>query len=390
MQFFIPKNINSVLKALNSAGFDAFLVGGCVRDMLMGIPPHDFDITTNALPTEVEALFEKTISTGIKHGTVTIISDSAPVEVTTFRTESGYTDSRRPDKVEFVSDIKYDLSRRDFTVNAMAYNEYDGLIDLFGGKADLENKLLKAVGDPEVRFCEDALRILRLYRFSSVLGFKIEKNTELGAIKFAQKLKNVSAERIFTEISKAVCGDNPEALAPFINSGGLKFLGIDFCKDLNLLKGLTKKSELRLFAFLYLTRCDIKAVLDSLKASNYEKKYCLALMELSEGKMPESKAEIKEILRNFGENEFLDYLEFSKVVLKNPTDTLKALFDEIIKNAEPYLISHLKVDGNDLKALGFSGKEIKITLDRLIFEASKNPPINKKESLIKLVLEKGN
>lgn len=387
MQFFIPKNIKFVLDTLHKSGYDAFLVGGCVRDILLGNTPHDFDITTSALPQEVESLFERTVSTGIKHGTVTVITDGTPVEVTTFRTESGYSDCRRPDKVEFVTDVKYDLSRRDFTVNAMAYNEYDGLIDLFGGKSDLENKMLKAVGNPEERFKEDALRILRLYRFAAVLGFRIENSTQNGAIKFIDSLKSVSAERIFTELSKAVCGNNPEALAPFIKAGGLEFLNIVNSENLSLLKLLNKKSELRLFAFLHLTNADIKYTLDYLKASNSDKKYCFTLFELIKIKIPKSKTEIKELLRNFGKEEFLDYLEFSATVLGKEIKTAKALFDEILSRNEPYLISHLALDGNDLKDLNICGKEIKNTLDFLICEVSKNPSLNSKENLINLILK---
>jgi tRNA nucleotidyltransferase (CCA-adding enzyme) len=390
MQFFIPKNIKFVLDTLHKSGYSAFLVGGCVRDMLLGNTPHDFDITTSALPHEVESLFERTVSTGIKHGTITVITDGTPVEVTTFRTESGYSDCRRPDKVEFVTDIKYDLSRRDFTVNAMAYNEYDGLIDLFGGKADLKNGVLKAVGDVEKRFEEDALRILRLYRFASVLSFKIDPLTEKGAIKFIDSLKNVSPERIFTELIKAVCGDNTHALTPFIKSGGLKFLNIENCENLNQLSRLNKSSALRLFSFLYLCKADVKGSLDYLKASNYEKKYCLNLLELSKSELPKTKSEIKGILRKFGREVYLDYLTFTSAILNEETKIQRELFGEIEKNGEPYLIGHLSVDGNDLKALNIQGKEISDTLNLLVLEVSKNPTLNTKENLINLCLEKRN
>ena len=196
MRFSIPSKIEYVLSVLHNAGHKAYIVGGCVRDLLCGKEPHDFDITTSALPQEVSALFEKTVETGIKHGTVTVIIDRTPIEVTTFRTEGAYINHRRPDSVSFVSAVDEDLSRRDFTVNAMCYNHSEGLIDLFGGKADIENRILRAVGEPKARFCEDALRILRLFRFAATLGFSIEEKTLSAAIECAPFLKSISAERI--------------------------------------------------------------------------------------------------------------------------------------------------------------------------------------------------
>jgi len=211
--FEIPQAQEFIINRLAQNGHKAYIVGGCVRDILLGKTPDDYDITTSATPQEIITLFEKTIPTGIKHGTVTVVVDGTAVEVTTFRTENGYTDNRRPDEVNFVSDIKEDLSRRDFTINAMAYNKQEGLIDLFDGRADLENKILRTVGNSEKRFKEDALRILRLFRFASVLGFQIEESTLHSAIENAHLLENVSRERIFTELKKAIKGENFEGHA---------------------------------------------------------------------------------------------------------------------------------------------------------------------------------
>ena len=203
--FKIPKKIEYVLKTLNKNGFEAFIVGGCVRDMLLGKTPSDFDITTSALPTDIEHLFEKTVPTGIKHGTVTVIIDNSPIEVTTFRCDGDYNDNRHPEKIEFVSDIKEDLARRDFTVNALAYNEAVGLVDFYNGQDDLRNKILKAVGNPNKRFEEDALRILRLFRFSSVLDFSIEENTLNAALAKGHLLKNrkLLEDYFFQALAKA-------------------------------------------------------------------------------------------------------------------------------------------------------------------------------------------
>ena len=219
----IPEKIKFVLRTLTQNGYEAYIVGGCVRDSLLGITPSDYDVTTSAKPEEILGLFDKTVPTGLKHGTVTVIIENEPIEVTTFRTEGEYKDFRHPQNVEFVTDLREDLSRRDFTVNAVAYNETVGLVDLFGGLSDLENKILRSVGDSDKRFKEDALRILRLFRFASQLEFTPEEKTLKSALKLQNGLKNISKERIFSEIVKAVNGKNPKAILPLINSGGLEF-----------------------------------------------------------------------------------------------------------------------------------------------------------------------
>ena len=173
----IPNNVQFIIDTFYKNNYEAFMVGGCVRDCLLGLTPKDYDITTSALPNITESLFEKTIPTGIKHGTITVVLDNENLEVTTYRTEGNYLDNRHPESVEFVSNIKEDLSRRDFTVNALAYNNKEGLIDYFNGIDDIKNKTIKAVGDPNKRFQEDALRMLRAIRFSCQLAFKIDDST---------------------------------------------------------------------------------------------------------------------------------------------------------------------------------------------------------------------
>ena len=198
----IPNNVQFIIDTFYKNNYEAFMVGGCVRDCLLGLTPKDYDITTSALPNITESLFEKTIPTGIKHGTITVVLDNENLEVTTYRTEGNYLDNRHPESVEFVSNIKEDLSRRDFTVNALAYNNKEGLIDYFNGIDDIKNKTIKAVGDPNKRFQEDALRMLRAIRFSCQLGFKIDDST-YAAIKSNYKLiKNISIERIRDELCK--------------------------------------------------------------------------------------------------------------------------------------------------------------------------------------------
>lgn len=208
----ISDSAKKIINTLIANGYSAYVVGGFVRDHFLGIPDSDTDIATSALPCEVEKILSskniKVVETGLKHGTVTAVIDKTPFEITTFRTDGEYKDSRHPQNVEFVSDIEQDLKRRDFTVNAMAYNEEQGIIDLFGGVEDIKNKIIRAVGDPDKRFKEDALRIMRALRFSSVLGFTIEQNTKKAIFDNMLLLKNISAERIFAELKKLLCGKN--------------------------------------------------------------------------------------------------------------------------------------------------------------------------------------
>ena len=211
---FLPEKVKKIISMLEDSGFEAFAVGGCVRDSLLGKEPTDYDITTSALPEETKEVFknEHIIETGIKHGTVTVLMESEPFEITTFRIDKDYLDNRRPEKVLFTRSLEEDLARRDFTINAMAYSEKTGLIDVFGGASDLEHGIIRTVGDANARFNEDALRIMRALRFSSVLGFEIEEKTAFSVFKNRKLLKNISAERIFSELKKLICGKDAQSV----------------------------------------------------------------------------------------------------------------------------------------------------------------------------------
>ena len=204
----LSKAAEKAIFMLEKAGFKAFAVGGCVRDFLLGKKPTDFDITASALPEETKAVFknEPVIETGIKHGTVTVLMEGEPLEITTFRIDKNYSDNRHPKEVLFTRSLSEDLSRRDFTINALAFSQNTGIIDLFGGVSDLEHGIIRTVGNPDKRFGEDALRIMRALRFAAVLGFEIEEKTALSIKKNCALLKNISAERVFLELSKLLCG----------------------------------------------------------------------------------------------------------------------------------------------------------------------------------------
>lgn len=212
MKLSIPPKVSEILDILRSRGYEAYAVGGCVRDSILARTPDDWDITTSARPEEVKRLFRRTVDTGLQHGTVTVLLGSEGFEVTTYRLDGEYEDSRHPKEVTFTSSLEEDLKRRDFTINAMAYNQEEGLIDLFGGMRDLQKKVVRAVGDPKERFTEDALRIMRAVRFSAQLGFSIERDTYEALSELAVNLRQISAERIQTELIKLLVSGHPEYL----------------------------------------------------------------------------------------------------------------------------------------------------------------------------------
>ncbi len=380
---FLPSDTEYIIETLQKNGYEAYAVGGCVRDMLNGDTPHDFDITTSAEPETVISLFEKTVPTGIKHGTVTVIINGVPNEVTTYRTDGEYRDHRRPDSVIFVKSLREDLARRDFTVNAIAYNKKDGLKDFFGGKEDIQNRILRAVGEPERRFYEDALRILRLFRFSSVLGFNIEENTLKAALEYAPTLKNVSAERIYSELLKTVCGKNPAALKPLTDIGGLKFSGLTAAPDYGILP-LLNSADTKLFAFLYSGGADVTAALDFLKVPNKTKKNARDMLTLLNMPFPTTKPGIKEMLYLTSPLSVENYFNY-KVAYGENCENARNMLSEIIKNAEPYKISDLKIRGEDLKKLGISGREVGDTLEALRRLIINDPTLNTKKRLTEAI-----
>ena len=380
---FLPSDTEYIIETLQKNGYEAFAVGGCVRDMLNGDTPHDFDITTSAEPETVMSLFEKTVPTGIKHGTVTVIINGVPNEVTTYRTDGEYRDHRRPDSVIFVKSLREDLARRDFTVNAMAYNQKDGLKDFFGGRKDIENRILRAVGEPGRRFYEDALRIMRLFRFSSVLGFDIEENTLKAALEYAPTLKSVSAERIYSELLKTLCGKNPAALKPLTDIGGLGFLGVNTSPDYGILP-LLGSADTKLFAFLYSGGAEVTAALDFLRVPNKTKKAAQDMLTLLNMPFPKTKPEIKEMLYLTSPPSAENYFDYRSAYGKDCA-AARDMLTEIIKNGEPYRISDLKIGGRDLKKCGISGRAIGETLEKLRRSVLKNPELNTHSELIKAV-----
>ena len=384
----IPQNIKKIISVLENAGYEAYIVGGAVRDYLLGKKPEDFDITTSCPPEKIITLFDKTIPTGIKHGTVTVVAEDTLCEVTTYRIDGEYHTNRAPESVTFTGNLPDDLSRRDFTINAMAYNEKDGLVDLFSGHIDLNTGIIKTVGEAEKRFCEDALRILRAVRFACQLGFRIENKTRCAAIKLSERLDSISGERIFTELSKALLSDNLSELEYFINNGGLKSIGINSATALNSINMLPKTLYLRFFAFLMLNDADFKKTVQRLKFSNNLCEQIEKLYRLSTFGNSFNRVTLKQMLNVAKYDIVLSYLTFTHSIRSIDTTNDINLLKDVIQKNEPYCISMLDISGDDIAQLGFNGKEIGKVLSFLLNECIVSPTLNRKKILIKLIESK--
>lgn len=285
----VPKPVMDCCSTLRNAGYEAYPVGGCVRDLLLGRAPGDWDVTTSARPESVQALFERTIPTGIRHGTVTVLCGDAAIEVTTFRKESKYGDSRHPDHVTFDTDLVGDLSRRDFSINAMALGEDGQVIDPYGGMQDLEHKMIRAVGEPIKRFSEDALRILRGIRFAAQLGFEIEKETASAMERYAGLTDKVAAERIKVEVEKILCSPTPRWIGRVVELGMLDRFWNEWKEcDWNRLNAAAPTPEERWRTFCGMTDFPITnlPVERAIKmAVNYPERINVKLLTLSGGEI---------------------------------------------------------------------------------------------------------
>ncbi len=367
-------NTNNLINLLQSNGFSAYAVGGCVRDSIMGKEITDVDITTSALPQQVKEVFSnfKTIDTGIQHGTVTVIANGTPYEITTFRTEDTYTDSRHPDNVLFVSDIKTDLSRRDFTMNAIAYNEKEGIVDPFNGIADIKNRVIRTVGNPFHRFQEDALRILRALRFSSVLGFEIEEETAKAINNLAHTVNKVSPERIYVEIKKLICGKNAyDVVKKFIPA--LREI-IPINDDISCLSHLPNDFPMRL---TYLCGNSTADVLKKLRADNNTKRLCKLVSESSP--IPNDETQLKFYISALGREDASYVIKYRKAVFGEDKSDLCE------KNLNQNLclsVGELAINGDDILTLGIQGKLISKAQKYLLSSVIKGELENKREVLL--------
>lgn len=384
----LPHNVEYIISTLEAAGYEAFVVGGCVRDIIRGTAPKDWDIATSAVPAETKALFSHTVDTGIKHGTVTVLRGKEHCEVTTYRIDGDYLDNRRPETVTFANKIEEDLSRRDFTINAIAYNPGRGFIDPFGGYGDIENGVIRCVGDAKTRFGEDALRMLRAIRFAAVLGFSVD-NEALNAIaELKSNLVNVSAERIREELVKLLCGAYPKAAKLLETTGILKYVlcGNTYGGDLDTVLRWAEREnyDATMRISLFLLNSDCKKILCDLRFDNKTIKLVSLFCELIPKKIPKCRYEIKKILRIISIGNFEKLVELKKIAKPSPfLDEIRLEARDIIAKGECFTLCDLAVNGNDLANAGIPpGKTMGDTLEKLLDAVMREPSINKKEILL--------
>ena len=395
MNIKIPKEVENVLNILHENGFEAYVVGGCVRDSIMGKIPSDWDVATSAKPDQILLCFNnrKTIETGLKHGTVTVVINKMQIEITTYRIDGEYSDNRRPDEVLFTDKIKLDLRRRDFTINALAYNK-SGIIDLFGGLDDINNKFIKCVGAAGERFNEDGLRILRALRFASVLNFDIEENTSSSIFRNKALLNNISMERINIEFSKLIMGSNyrkilieyREVIEVFLPE--IQVLTEDeFKYRLNAMKVLNSLT-LRLAVFLYNTDATDK-ILMNLKYDNKTIKTVKILVENINGRINHDPVNVKRWLNKINYVNLNYLIKIKKSLFDSEfyeLEETEKIMNEIIRTKQCYSLETLAINGQDIIDAGVpKGKNIGIILDIILSEVIEGKLVNEKDSLLNFI-----
>ena len=395
MHITLPTKVKQIISRLEKADFEAYAVGGCVRDSILGRSPEDWDITTSAKPEEVKKLFSTTIDTGLQHGTVTVVIEKEGFEVTTFRLDGDYTDGRHPDRVAFTSSLTEDLRRRDFTINAMAYSEKRGLIDEFDGERDLEDGIIRAVGDACERFSEDALRMLRAIRFAGQLNFKIADETFDAIKELSPNIAKVSVERIAKELEKLLLSGNPEYIALVYETGIFSVIAPEVAMLFEngeisaSIKALSRASfpekkelyQIRLAIFLEGLGADKAAkLLKRLKLDNDTINTVKKLLELSLREVENNETDMRRTVKEAGHKMMPLLLEMRRA--KGLKDN-KDLYQTVIDNGYCTSISELNINGKDLMDAGIpKGALIGSTLERLLELVIEKPELNTRESLL--------
>ena len=438
MKLTIPVNAEKILRVLENQGFEAFIVGGCVRDSILGRRPDDWDITTSARPEQVKALFRRTVDTGLKHGTVTVLMDKESYEVTTYRIDGEYEDGRHPKEVAFTASLEEDLKRRDFTINAMAYHPDRGLVDLFRGMDDIRAEIIRCVGNPLERFGEDALRILRAVRFSAQLGFSIEEETKKGIEELVPNLKLVSAERIQTELVKLLVSPHPDYFLTAYETGITRqFLPeFDACMEtgqntphhclsvglhtLQSLLNIRPDKVLRLTMLLHdigkpaVKKTDengrdhfkmhgpagekmASAILRRLKFDNDTISKVCRLIRWHDDRPAPDMCSVRRAVNRIGEDIFPLYLEVQRAdMLAQSTykreekaarlEGVNECYRKILEGGQCVSLKSMAVKGRDLIAAGYApGPELGEILDRLLEHVLEHPEDNEKDRLLALL-----
>ncbi|MGN1175381.1 MAG: CCA tRNA nucleotidyltransferase [Roseburia sp.] len=438
MQIQLPEKVNTIIDCLEQAGYEAYAVGGCVRDTLLHRVPGDWDITTSAKPMEVKKLFRRTIDTGIEHGTVTVMLDKEGFEVTTYRIDGEYEDARHPKQVAYTKNLLEDLKRRDFTINAMAYNKRDGLIDAFGGIEDLKKGVIRCVGNPMHRFSEDALRMLRAVRFAAQLGFSIEENTKKAIVTLAPNLSKISAERIQVEFVKLLTSNHPEELRTLYETGitGIIFPEFDVMMKeeqhnphhcytvgehtIAALCNIKADKVLRLTMLLHDIAKPVCKTVDEKRICHYyghpkkgaemareffnrlkfdsatRDKVC-CLVQWHDDNPPLEEQMIRKAIHRIGTQcypalfqvkraDILAQSDYERDQKLAYVDAYEKMYGEIIEKGQCLTLKELAVTGSDLIKLGMKpGKVIGETLNDLLQVVLEHPEKNKKEILLEIV-----
>lgn len=401
LKISLPKEVKHIIDILTQNGYEAYAVGGCVRDSILGRVPGDWDITTSALPQQVKALFRRTIDTGIQHGTVTIMLGKNGYEVTTYRIDGKYEDSRHPESVEFTPNLEEDLKRRDFTINAMAYNDENGVVDIFGGIDDIRNRIIRCVGNAHDRFTEDALRILRAVRFSAQLGFEIDKATKDAARELAPTLVKISRERIHTELNKLLLSDNPDYFSVVYELGVMKVIiseleGVN-SGDIDRLKVLIKRTKPclpeRYAALLSVIGKDkTRAVLKGLKLDNATISMAVKLVEYLGITPALTEPQMRHYINEVWKEDALRVIDFnlafaSEDEYKGYTD-MRNICVTVLERGDCTSLKELRITGKLLMNSGFeAGKQLGGLLEELLLEVLDNPALNDTEYLLERAKE---
>lgn len=438
MNIVLPDSVKKILYTLEENGYEGYAVGGCVRDALLGRMPQDWDITTNAKPLQVKALFRRTIDTGLQHGTVTVMLDHVGYEVTTYRIDGEYEDGRHPKEVRFTGSLSDDLMRRDFTINAMAYNETEGLVDLFGGRKDLESGVICCVGEPKERFSEDALRMMRAIRFSAQLGFTIEKNTFAAIRELAPTIQRISAERIRTELLKTLTSAYPYDVRLFYETGlsGYFLPELDLMMEtkqnnphhcysvgehvLHSLGEVPADKVLRLTMLLHdvaKPHCKTtdeagidhfhghpfqgaeiaRKILRRLRMDNETTARVTQLIRWHDDNPPLTERNVRRAVCLAGVAQYPDLFAVKRADIRAQSDYKKeeklryvdefeTLYEQIIDNRQCLSVRELAVDGSDLLAAGVpQGKAVGEALHALLELVLENPECNTREYLLSQV-----
>ncbi|MEY8356650.1 CCA tRNA nucleotidyltransferase [Lachnospiraceae bacterium 54-53] len=396
MKIQVPESAGNIIEQLNTHGFEAYVVGGCVRDSLLGRAPEDWDITTSAKPDEVKEIFHRTIDTGIRHGTVTVLIDHGAYEVTTYRIDGEYEDGRHPKSVEFTGNLLEDLKRRDFTINAMAYSDREGLVDAFDGMKDLECRRIRCVGNALDRFSEDALRILRAIRFSAQLGFDIEPETKAAISLMAPSMERVSKERIQVELTKLLLSGHPDRIEAVFENGIGPFISGHFeeagrrLSQAERLCLLPPEKHLRWSGFLRLeTPEDAVKILRELKLDNETISGVKTLVSLWKTEIPAEKPAIRRVMSSLTPELFHDLLGFQKVFCRESYETqrkaVEQCSEEILRDGDCIRLKDMAVTGKELIRAGMRpGPEVGAVLNRLFEAVLERPECNNREYLLNL------